>query len=201
MGYACQLEENTHLSAEERNQAAIIRLQSEKIKTLINDLNLASKLAYSMQPLNTSLISPAALIRQTVSEMINRQGNTHHPISVKIEPTAESCQIKGDEKLLARALTNLIENSIEHNPQGCTIYISAGINQNLFIIHVTDSGNGFSATALETLNHPLTTEVLENHGLGLLIVRQIIATHEGQIKFDNLPNSGSRVIIILPCQH
>ena len=68
MGYASQLEDNPHLSSDEREQARIIRRQSEKIKTLVNDLNLASKLEYEMQPLRTDSIVPAALVRGVVAE-------------------------------------------------------------------------------------------------------------------------------------
>ena len=50
MGYAGQLENSHHLSEDERKKAAAIVKQSARIKNLINDLNLASKLEYHMQP-------------------------------------------------------------------------------------------------------------------------------------------------------
>src|SRR5699024_2786199 len=51
MGYAGQLEDAPELSEDDRRKAAIIRQQSVKMKNLVNDLNLASKLEYNMQPL------------------------------------------------------------------------------------------------------------------------------------------------------
>ena len=51
MGYASQLEEDCELSQSKREQAGVIRSQSERIKTLVSDLNLASKLEYDMQPI------------------------------------------------------------------------------------------------------------------------------------------------------
>ena len=51
MGYAGQLENSKNLSEIERKKAAIIVRQSSRMKDLINDLNLASKLEYDMQPL------------------------------------------------------------------------------------------------------------------------------------------------------
>ena len=50
MGYAGQIEDNESLPESERKKARIIRQQSTKMKNLINDLNLASKLEYNMQP-------------------------------------------------------------------------------------------------------------------------------------------------------
>lgn len=52
MGYAGQIEENEALPEADRKKARIIRQQSIKMKNLINDLNLASKLEYNMQPIN-----------------------------------------------------------------------------------------------------------------------------------------------------
>ena len=51
MGYAGQLEHSKNLSEIECKKAAVIVKQSSRIKDLINDLNLASKLEYDMQPL------------------------------------------------------------------------------------------------------------------------------------------------------
>ena len=49
MGYAGQLESSCNLSEAERKKAAVIVKQSKRMKNLINDLNLASKLEYDMQ--------------------------------------------------------------------------------------------------------------------------------------------------------
>lgn len=52
MGYAGQLESDMQLSEDNRKKAAIIVQQSKRMRNLINDLNLASKLEYNMQPIN-----------------------------------------------------------------------------------------------------------------------------------------------------
>ncbi len=65
MGYAGQIEENESLPETERQKAGIIRRQSIKIKNLINDLNLASKLEYNMQPLNPTPVNLITIARQS----------------------------------------------------------------------------------------------------------------------------------------
>ena len=64
MGYANQLEEDPALPPARREQAAIIRRQSQTIRDLINDLNLTMRLDYAMQPLRRGSLHPAALVRQ-----------------------------------------------------------------------------------------------------------------------------------------
>lgn len=51
MGYAEQLENSPNLSGTERQKAFVIVEQSKRMKNLISNLNLASKLEYDMQPL------------------------------------------------------------------------------------------------------------------------------------------------------
>ena len=45
-----------------------IRQQAAKIKQLIEDLNLTSKLEYDMQPLRVEELSPVELVRQVVCD-------------------------------------------------------------------------------------------------------------------------------------
>ena len=61
MGYAGQIENLTYLREEDRKKASAIVRQSRRMKGLINDLNLASKMEYNMQPLVREDINAVAL--------------------------------------------------------------------------------------------------------------------------------------------
>ena len=50
MGYASQMESDGSLGERQREQAGIIRRQSETIRSLVGDLNLTMRLDYEMQP-------------------------------------------------------------------------------------------------------------------------------------------------------
>lgn len=54
------------------------------------------------------------------------------------------CNISVDKNLLKRAISNLIQNSISHNENGCTIYVSVVADNNKCIICVEDNGIGAS---------------------------------------------------------
>ena len=74
------MEDDAELPDEARKRAQMIRLQSVKMKNLVNDLNLASKLEYQMQPLHMEQISLAAVVRQTVAEFANLDFEEKYPI-------------------------------------------------------------------------------------------------------------------------
>jgi signal transduction histidine kinase len=201
MGYASQLEEDFHLPADQRNLAGIIRRQCERIKTLVSDLNLASKLEYDMQPLRKEPVSLAPMLRSAVTDILNSKIPDTYALTVSVQDEAQNGVIYADLELLKRAVSNLIINSIAHNPGGCNIEIELKKNAESYIFSVADNGTGFKAEILNQLNDPKEPTELKNHGLGLTIVRQIIKAHEGSIAFYNLLEGGCRVVFYLPVEN
>ncbi len=65
MGYAGQLEADSALPPARRDQAAIIRRQSQTIRDLVNDLNLTMRLDCQMQALRKTKLDLAPFLRQT----------------------------------------------------------------------------------------------------------------------------------------
>jgi signal transduction histidine kinase len=200
MGYASQLENDTELPQSKRDQAGIIRKQSERIKTLINDLNLASKLEYDMQPIWETNVTLSALLRSVAADFFNNGLDHGYSIDVIIQENAQNIKISGDEGLLKRAVSNLITNSIRHNPDGCEIKITLERNQENCFLFVSDNGIGFTQEILCNLNHSLNAAQLGEHGLGLTIVRQIVKEHGGTTKFQNIPEGGCMVTLCFPCK-
>lgn len=204
MGYAGQLESSCNLSEPERKKAAVIVKQSKRMKNLISDLNLASKLEYDMQPLMMKQENAVAVVRQVVVEFMNMDIDDRFPIEWQTDEKLTVCSINADKDLLKRAIANLIQNSINHNENGCTIYISVATNNRKCIICVEDNGVGASDEQIEKLNHvphymvcdTNTTE--QRHGLGLLVVKQIMDGHNGTVIIDHSKYGGFKVTLTIP---
>ncbi len=204
MGYAGQLESDAHLTKDEQKMATVILHQSEKMRNLINDLNLASKLEYNMQPINPQKENAVAIVRQVIVDFINMDIEDKYPIEWKTNDELNSCFVQVDKDLLKRAVNNLIQNSINHNKNGCKIYASVCSYNNECIIAIDDNGVGASDEQIEKLNNTphymfCDDNTLEQrHGLGLLIVKQIIAAHNGRIIIQHSQYGGFSVKLIVP---
>lgn len=205
MGYASQLESSDDLPENQRQKAMVIRGQSEKIRSLVSDLNLASKLEYNMQPVNLRQEHLVPLMRKVVVDFMNMDIENRHPIVWDASEAAQTCVIHADRDLLQRAISNLIQNSINHNAAGCQISVSIITAQGKCRILVEDNGIGVSSEQLEKLNHAPhymicdTNGIEQRHGLGLLLVKQIIAAHQGEIRMGRSANGGFSVELTLPC--
>ena len=71
MGYADRIVNDENASSRIKEQAAVISRQSIKIKDLVQDLNLVSKLEYEMQPLRKENIRLSKLLRSYAIDLIN----------------------------------------------------------------------------------------------------------------------------------
>ena len=201
MGYAQRIAGDHGASGNIQQEAEIIRAQSAKIKDLVQDLNLVSQLEYEMQPLHKEPVRLSKLLRSYAADLLNAGISEKHSVEVEISSKAETAVIDCDARLISRAIGNLVQNSINHNPQGCDIFLSLDCSSEKVSIIVVDNGVGMSAEKLRELEEKphymeSTDERLDlRHGLGLLLVKQIVEAHGGVMKIESVPQSGYKTIL------
>lgn len=195
MGYSSTLESNPHFSPEEQKQLHIIHMQSERIKNLIDDLNLTVRLEYEMQPLHLNTFYLSSLLRKVVAATLNSLEDERFSFDLLIDDNLQSFQLTADESLFERALFNLINNSIQHNPESCKIIIILHTRNKHTVLEVKDTGSGFPDEVIMSLNHSSQMPTGTAHGLGLFFVKQVAETSGCQIDFSNWDNGSCTTII------
>lgn len=206
LGYASELEDDCALPLNARKQAGIIRRESEKMKRLIDDLNLTTKLEYALQPVHFQDVDWVETSRQAVSEVLNSGLDSRYEIVFAEMQPGRSIHLLGDDGLLRRMLDNLIRNSITHNPHGCRISVSVGEENGRCLCTVSDDGIGIEPERLNVLNRgdDITStqgsDEKNEHGLGLKLVMQIVKAHRGTVSFSGSTPHGLEVRISLPTQ-
>ena len=201
VGYAARLQSDTSASSSVKEKATIIEKQSIKIKELVQDLNLVSKLEYEMQPLHKEKIRLAKLLRSYAAETLNAGIADGYSIELEISNAAEGTVFDCDARLIERAINNLVQNSMIHNPDGCHIKIVLDHTDHIILLTVADDGIGLSAEKqkeLQEKQHYMnsTDERLSlRHGLGLVLVRQIVDAHHGRMEIESQPQQGYKTII------
>ena len=160
-------------------RAERIENQVIRIRTLITNLNTDNKLTFGM--------GIAALLREVLCDMINREPGEQYEFDIMIDEEAEECMVRGDRELIKRMLENLIGNAICHNPKGCHILVRLQKDKRLII---ADDGCGVSKEQLKSMRKPLFMETLGEHGLGIRLVKRIVKLHHWQIRFRQNGSSG-----------
>ncbi len=198
LGWAEQLEHDPALPAAARQRAGGIRTQSEKLRALIEDLNLTSKLQYGAQPLRCKPTPAGPLLRKIAADFCESPLAARCTVELALTPDADKAILNADTALLTRALENLLNNAVRHNPGPVEITVAAARTENALQITVTDDGAGYPPAVLHALQ---TGETGENtpHILGLHVVEQIACAHGGQAAFAQNTPAGAKVVLTMPC--
>ena len=198
LGWAEQLQNDRAVPEAARRKAAGIRDQSEKIRALVEDLNLTSKLQYGAQPLRREACQAGTLLRGLVADFCNGPLAQGCAVELELSPQAENFPLSVDRALLGRALDNVLGNSVRHNAAPVRCWIEAQVEDGGLSITLKDDGRGYPPAVLAALQGEPSERT--PHILGLHVVEQILQAHGGQASFwQNRPH-GCRVQLYLPGQ-
>lgn len=201
MGYAGRIIGDESISSTVREQSQIVQRQSIKIKELVQDLNLVSQLEYEMQPLHKKEVRLSKLLRSYLADLFNAGIEDTYSVDIEVTTEAENLTLECDARLILRAISNLVQNSIRHNPQGCNILLRLDSVGDACQLTVQDDGVGLSEEKIQELKekpHYLesTDERLDlRHGLGLVLVCQIVTAHGGTMEIASKPNCGYKTTL------
>lgn len=203
MGYTDILLAEETFSPDQMEKLTVIKAQSIRIKELIEDLNLTSKLEYDMQPLRSKAYRIGSLLREIVTEYYNHDLPEMYSITLYVSKDAEQITLYGDTALLKRAFRNLIGNSIRHNPSGCDIVLSAKVQKTCCCLSFSDTGKGIPADIIRHFQKKEIQAGIEKtknqpHILGLILVKQIVESHGGRMNFLLSKGKSNTVEILLP---
>lgn len=114
-----------------------------------------------------------------------------------LDAPATPVETTGDAAALERALTNLVQNAIQHGPRRGTIGICVAGPAS---IEVTDEGAGIPADQREQIFEPFyrLAPLDRGAGLGLNMVREIVLLHGGYVSVADGPGGGTCFRISLP---
>lgn len=203
-GYsALLLDDQKEWSADEQQQfLTTIHTKSELINELIGDLNLSFKLEALSEnyPLSKKGFDLVAFARGILVDLANDHQTEGYEFSFQSD--CESLLIEADQKLLFRAVQNVMGNALAHNPKGTMIEILITSNQETVDFTIKDSGVGMDAATVEKLferyQRPEETESNASGGLGLSVVKSIIEAHGGSVSVESELGKGSNFTFHLP---
>ncbi len=102
----------------------------------------------------------------------------------------EDVSITGNERLLKRAFSNIIDNAIKFTPPGKKVSVSLVRDAGYTTIHIQDQGIGIPKEEMPKIFDRFyrgKSANTEGHGLGLSIVKWIVELHDGAISVASKP--------------
>ncbi len=125
--------------------------------------------------------------------------------NIRFKPSVDSAiMVFGDRNMLETVFRNLITNSIKFSNSNGTIAVNATVNGKETIVSVKDSGIGINKDDVKKLfriDENFKTKGTANEsgsGLGLILCKEFIEKHGGQIWVESVPGKGSEFKFSIP---
>ena len=175
--------------------------KSEYIKTLVEDLNLSTRLKNNTIVLKKKKVNIVSLVRHILIDIINDEKYNYDNIGFNY--SNEEIFIEIDEQLVKRVIINLITNAFVHNGKDVKINIKLEkMDKDKVQIIIEDNGKGVSEVELKYIFRRYyrgtdTKKKTEGSGLGMAIAHDIIKVHNGNIKATSEVGEGLKINITL----
>ena len=173
--------------------------QSEGLKREI-DQNVAELDALVEEVLLASRLDAARdTVRRDPIDLLGLVAEEAARVSARVDGSAAAVQ--GDERLLRRAVRNLIDNAQRYG--GGAIDITLATDAQVVEVRVCDRGPGVPEALRERIFEPFYrlpghAETAGGVGLGLSLVKQIAERHGGRVRCDPREGGGSCFVLSLP---
>ena len=110
-----------------------------------------------------------------------------------------SVEVRADQALLRRALTNLLDNALAHLPAGCEVEVLVQTDGRTAAITVADNGPGFPPEIRDrAFERFVRGQRSSGTGLGLALVRAAAIVHVGTVRLEQPAGGGSAIAIEIP---
>ncbi len=197
------------LDAEETQKyLQLMSVQSDRMQSLVADLLILSQLEVSQSPNGQDLVSLPDLVDQVMSEanalttlLAEQQNGNQHALVFDKVPLL--C-VKGSQKELFSALSNLVSNAIRYTPLGGLVHLTFSQREDQLTISVKDTGPGIPSEHLPRLTERFyridqsRSRETGGTGLGLAITKHVMQRHGGELQIQSELGKGSTFNLIFP---
>lgn len=177
-----------------------IRLDTAALTDTVQELLLAATGGNSAEPPEPVDIDPVidALAADLQDQAASRKISllTLHDVSPRVRINPHT---------LRRAVLGLVDNALNHTPEGGTITVTTSKHGREAIITVADTGEGISGIDRERVfdrfartTQPVAAGGRRSYGLGLALVREIAVAAGGSIEIGSTGPDGTVMTMTLP---
>jgi len=187
--------------AERRRSLALMRLQTDRMRTLVDDLLSLAQLEGGPRPPTDHWVPVEPLMRRIVGDANTLSGGRHEIVI----DAGSGAAIAGNEDELLGAFSNLLTNAVRYTPAGGRISATWTRRRNgSGVLEVRDTGPGIAAEHLSRLGERFyrvdtgRSRDSGGTGLGLAITKHAVIRHGGEFEVESEVGKGSTFRLVFP---
>ena len=184
-----------------RRSQQFITGEAERLARLVEDLLMLSRLDLSASPLapvNLQAVAEEAL--SALWQLADEKG-----VTLTLQTAPGLPRVLGDADRLRQVFINLLDNGVKYTAADgrITVCLTPDDDQGRVQVQVSDTGMGIPQTDLPHIFEPLfrgeqASRAATGTGLGLTILRTILAQHGAEIRVQSEPERGTTFSFDLP---
>lgn len=182
------------LSHDERRTEYLRIMGNElsRIQQILDELLVLAK----PQAVTLSRINIEVVLREVIAFMTPQALIQSITIEAKLDSNCPP--IQGVANQLKQVFINIMKNAFEAMSAGGTMKIILSHEHTTVRVQFQDSGEGIPLDRLPRLGEPFYTTKEHGTGLGLLITKRIVDSHNGTLQISSEVGSGTTIIVSMP---
>jgi len=184
--------------AERARATEVVRRQARHLRRMVDDLLDATRLGSGKLRIERVPVELSRLARHVLDHFVAAGRGSGLAIDLRTEPV----WVEGDEVRLEQVLANLLDNACKYTPPGGRVRLDVRADGDAALLAVSDDGPGLEPELLPRVfdsfaqgSRPID-RAAGGVGLGLAIVRQIVALHGGEVGAANGGELGGSVFTV-----
>ncbi len=189
-----------HKLSEEKIESRLERIKEQiaHLTSIMDDVLLLAKMQERHVTFRPSKINLDSLCLSVLDEF-ESQPNILQTIDYVCEQRLE---VYVDKKLMRQIMNNLVSNAIKYSPDDSEIQVRLTKMDKTIILSVHDQGIGIPEDDLKHLFEPFhraaNVGAISGTGLGLVITKEAVELHGGQIIVDTAVGHGTTMNVVIP---
>lgn len=180
----------------------ILLEQSERLSLLTDNVLNFARMEEGKKEFDFEMTDVGLLLEEIVTTLQDRVRHDGYEIQTDIQESLPL--IMADNDALSQAINNLLDNAIKYSGEKNKVVVKAYTEKGNLAIAVKDFGVGIKKEELDKIfdrfyrgGEELTRSV-RGSGLGLTLVKKIVAAHSGTVQVMSQPGKGSTFTMTLP---
>jgi two-component system, OmpR family, sensor histidine kinase KdpD len=182
-----------------REQSQVVLAEVERLTRLFEDILDMARIDAGAVSTELRWVHPAQIVESAREQVAHAIASRDVRLTVRSETL-----VRLDPRLTAAGLSHLLDNAAKYSPPGRPIDVDAAVEHGELVITIRDHGPGIAPADLPRLfdrfYRGVHTSRVSGTGMGLSIVRGLLAVEHGRVWAENCADGGARFTIAVPVE-